>query len=65
MSALATTRTQVTKRLADCELPDCFTVATAAAEARLLAVPARDRTVAQRRDLRRVARQAARLEVRP
>lgn len=62
---LTESRRAVSKALAGLELPDCFAVATVASEAKILAVPARERTVAQRRDLARVARKAARLEVRP
>lgn len=59
---IARARAATTRAIAGLELPDCFSAATVAAEARLLAVAPSDRTVAQRRDLRRIASQAARLE---
>jgi hypothetical protein len=61
-SATAKARAATTRAIAGLELPDCFAAATVAAEARLLAVAPSDRTVAQKRDLRRIASQAARLE---
>lgn len=63
MTALTRTRTRsrTTRRLSGMDLPECFRAATAASEARLLAIPARRRTVAQRRDLRRVRDQARRV----
>lgn len=51
-------RRQTSRAIAGLELPDCFAAATVATEAKLLAVPAAERTEAQRRDLRRVSRQA-------
>ena len=61
---LTTARRQTSRALAGLELPDCFAAATVATEAKLLAVPATERTEAQRRDLRRVSRQAYAIEVR-
>jgi len=58
----AAARAQVTRKLANLELPDCFAAATVAAEARLLAKAPKERTEANRRDLRRLSRQANKLE---
>jgi len=59
---LSRTRAQTTRRMAGVEIPSAFASATIAAEARLLAVPAAERTEAQRRDLRRESRKALRLD---
>lgn len=61
MTTLTKTRISTTKRTAGLELPECWRSATAATEARLLQVPASERTEGQRRALRRVSSQARRL----
>lgn len=58
----AKTRAATSRKLADVQLPDCFAEATVAAEARLLSVKPSARKAHQKRDLRRIANQAAKLE---
>lgn len=55
-------RAATSRRISGLELPSCFSEATVAAEARLLAIDPARRSEAQRRDLKRIASQAARLE---
>jgi hypothetical protein len=64
MSSLPVAKARTTRALAGLDLPEAFTAATVAAEAKLLAVSASERTEAQRRDLRRVSRKAHAIEVR-
>lgn len=59
--SLSTLRAQTTKRLAGIELPDAFVSATTAAYARLLTKPGKRRSPADKRDVRRLARQEARI----
>lgn len=51
-------RGRSTAALRDAALPACFAAATVAAKANILATRPHHRTPAQRRDLRRIARQA-------
>lgn len=62
MSTATTTRRRTTRKLSGLELPDCFAAATVAAEAKLLAKTPKERTGADKRDLRRLADKARKLE---
>jgi len=55
-------RASVTRRLRGFALPDAFVQATVAAEAHLLAKSPKARTEANKRDLKRIASQARRIE---
>lgn len=56
MTTLTAARRASTVALAGIELPAAFTVATSASVARILAKPVSDRTDANRRDMKRLAR---------
>lgn len=56
MSALHAARHASTVALAGLELPAAFTVATSASVARILAKPINERTAANIRDMKRLAR---------
>lgn len=61
---MTTLKARTTRALAGMALPECFAQATVAAEAVLLARKPSERTVANRRDLKRLASKARKLEVR-
>jgi hypothetical protein len=61
MNALTKTRRSTSAKLRGSELPNCFAVATVAAEARTLAKSPEARTVGERNDLQRLARKARRV----
>lgn len=63
-STTSALRARTTRLLSGLELPDCFASATASAEALLLAKPARERSQANKRDLKRLGRQLDQLDTR-
>jgi len=56
MSTLDQARSETTRALAGLPIPEAFAVATSASVARILAKPTSERTDANRRDMKRLAR---------